>query len=156
VTPPTLTMKKPAADALLQKRTVVVKWSGSDSGSGLARFEVMQKDGLSGSAVLVQSNLSSSLTLNGAPAGTARMALECATSGGAAGYAAKSSRRTSTTLEGESATRSGRRLAVTVTASATVGSETRTSAGAPARAWPISAASLPRTRTRSSGAAADP
>ena len=70
VTPPTLTMKKPAADALLRKRTVVVQWSGTDSGSGLARFEVMQKDGLSGSAVLVQSNLSSSLTLNGAPAGT--------------------------------------------------------------------------------------
>jgi arylsulfatase A-like enzyme len=70
VTPPTLAMKKPAADELLRTRKVVAQWSGSDDNSGLARYDVTQRDGLSGSPVLVQSDMNTSRTIATAASGT--------------------------------------------------------------------------------------
>jgi hypothetical protein len=70
VTPPLITMKKPAADTLLTTRKVLAQWSSTDSGSGLDHIELTQKDGLSGTPVLVQSNLASSFTIVSAASGT--------------------------------------------------------------------------------------
>jgi N-acetylglucosamine-6-sulfatase len=69
LTPPTLTMKLPAADELLRQRAVLGGWAGSDD-SGIGRYELTEGAGLGGRPVLVQSSKATSFTRAAADSGT--------------------------------------------------------------------------------------
>jgi N-acetylglucosamine-6-sulfatase len=69
LTPPTLTMKLPAADSLLTRRAVVAAWSGGDD-SGIGRFDLTERVGLDGAPAQVQSGMATSHTRDGADSGT--------------------------------------------------------------------------------------
>jgi hypothetical protein len=70
LTPPTLAMKLPTVDSFLTSRTVTVRWSGSDEGSGIDRYDLAEQVGLSGTPSVVQSSPSSTFTVNVAASGT--------------------------------------------------------------------------------------
>jgi N-acetylglucosamine-6-sulfatase len=71
LTPPTLTMKLPAADSFRSSRGVAVQWSGDDgTGSGIARYDVAERVGLGGDPSLVHSGPATSFTVNPADTGT--------------------------------------------------------------------------------------
>lgn len=63
-TPPTLTMKAPATDAILNGTAIRASWSGSDD-VGIVRYEVYERVGTQGMQVLVQSDLATSYSRTG-------------------------------------------------------------------------------------------
>jgi hypothetical protein len=70
LTPPTLSMKKPAKDSLLSSRAVLSQWSGTDDQSGIDRYEATEQVGLSGTPMIVQTGPGASFAVTGAASGT--------------------------------------------------------------------------------------